>query len=115
MLSPRDTSNLPFVGRGLSDEQKGANFLCETLRAYGKDVRIREVGLLIHPKHNWLGATPDRIAKVEGEDILVEIKNWYVTAKQNPPRLALPGQGSLLEKGHTRTTAKFRRQCLSQE
>ena len=53
ILSPRDIFYLPFVAKGIADEQKGVDYLRSTLEEERKTVELREVGLVFHPQHNW--------------------------------------------------------------
>ncbi len=82
LLNPRDISFLPFVARGIADEEAGAQYLLQTLRASGHNVEAYKIGFVTHPEHHWLGASPDRLLRIDEEWALVEIKNWYETKRQ---------------------------------
>jgi len=79
MKNPRNISHLSFVARGQADEQAGVDYLLQVL---GGDAKAYRIGLVIHPDHSWLAASPDRLLYYEGEWHLVEIKNWYETKRQ---------------------------------
>ena len=81
-MSPRDISNLPYVARGIADEQKGVDYLRNELVNQGNTVEAQLIGFVLHSECDWIGASPDRIIRVNGEWCLVEVKNWYVTNRQ---------------------------------
>jgi len=81
--SRKDISHLPFVKRGIADEELGVNYLTRFLHQEGRCSVAYRIGFVIHPNYPWLGASPDRLINVDHiEWSLVEIKNWYVTERQ---------------------------------
>lgn len=82
ILNPPDLSSNFFVNRGKQDEEKGVQYLLNELKIKELEAKAFLIGFITHPKHNWLGASPDRLLKVNKEWCLVEIKNWYVTERQ---------------------------------
>ena len=48
----------------------------------GAHVEAYPIGLVIHPEYEFIAASPDRLMRVNEEWCLAEIKNWYLTAKQ---------------------------------
>ena len=83
ILNPLDLSSNIFTNRGKQDEEKGVQYLLNELKIKELEAKAFLVGFITHPKYNWLGASPDRLLKVNNEWCLVEIKNWYVTRRQN--------------------------------
>ena len=77
--NPVDISHLPFISRGIQDEQAGVECLLGKL---GKDARAYKVGFVLHPERDWLGASPDRLLYDGSKWKLVEVKNWYETNRQ---------------------------------
>ena len=82
ILNPADLSKNPFVLRGKQDEEKGAQYLIQDLSSKNVITEIVLIGFITHPTFEWLGASPDRLLKVNNEWFLVEIKNWYETVRQ---------------------------------
>ena len=69
--NPVDISHLPFVSRGIQDEQAGVDYLLGKL---GKDARAYKIGFVAHPEREWLGASPDRLLNIGGQWALADIK-----------------------------------------
>ena len=82
ILNPPDLSHISYVARGKQDEEKGVNYLLDTLKGQGFEARAYPIGLVLHPEYEWLAAFPDRLVKVGEDWCLVEVKNWYVTDRQ---------------------------------
>ena len=111
ILNPPDLSHISYVARGNQDEEKGVNYLLDTLKGQGFEARAYPIGVVLHPDYEWLAASPDRLAKVGDHWCLVEVKNWYVTHKQEGIR----DFGVWIKTGdydiRTIITIKSRRQC----
>ena len=73
ILNPPDLSHISYVVRGKQDEEKGVNYLLDTLKGQGFEARAYPIGLVIHPEYEWLAASPDRLIKVGEDWCLVEI------------------------------------------
>ena len=86
IINPPDLFHISHVARGKQDEEKGVNYLLDTLKGQGFEARAYPIGLLLHPEYEWLAASPDRPAKVGDHWCLVEVKNWYVTDRQTGAR-----------------------------
>ena len=80
--NPRDILHMSFVARGKEDEQKSVDYLLHTLRSQGAHAEAYSIGLVIHPEYEFITASSDRLMRVNEEWCLAEIKNWYLTAKQ---------------------------------
>ena len=102
ILNPPDLSFNVFVNKGKQDEEKGVQYLLNELRGKGFEANAFLIGFVTHSKYNWLGASPDRLFKVNDEFYLVEIKNWYVTEKQkNKKDLKYLDNSGKLRRGHS--------------
>ena len=82
IMNPPDFSHISCAARGKQDEEKGVNYLLDTLKMRGFEARAYPIGLVLHPEYEWLAASPDRLAKVGDHWCLVEVKSWYVTDRQ---------------------------------
>ena len=80
------------------------------MRHKGYQADAYPIGFVVHPVHSLLGASPDRLLRLKSEDsndyiwYLMEVKNWYVTAKQKTiedlPYLKKAKSGQLELKRH---------------
>ena len=82
ILNPPDLSFNVFINRGKQDEEKGVQFLLKDLNSKGCEAKAYLIGFITHTTYDWLGASPDRLVKVNDEWCLVEVKNWYTTERQ---------------------------------
>ena len=90
--NPVDISHLPFVSRGIQDEQAGVDHLLEQLEKDGIFAKAYKVGFVLHPEGDWLGASPDRLLYDGSKWKLVEVKNWYETNRQKSIGFTILGQ-----------------------
>ena len=59
---------------GIEHEDTAVRKYIQQLEADGHQVTAQECGLFVHPDHNQLAASPDRIVTVDGHKITAEIK-----------------------------------------
>ena len=102
LQNPVDISHLPFVSRGIRDEQAGVDHLLEQLEKDGIFAKAYKVGFVLHPERDWLGASPDRLLYDGRKWKLVEVKNWYETNRQRSlSDLPYLDKNQLLKRKHT--------------
>ena len=65
ILNPPDLSHISYVTGGKQDEEKGVNYLLDTLKEQGFEVRAYPIGLVLNTEFEWLAASPDRLVKVD--------------------------------------------------
>ena len=58
------------------------DYLLTTLHNQGLKAQAFPIVLVTHIEHEWLAASPDRLLKVNDDWCLVEVKNWYLTQRQ---------------------------------
>ena len=82
IMNRKDISHLPFVARGIVDEQSGVDYLLASLKNDCVEAQAYRIGFVVHRQHVRLGASPDRLLSADSKWSLVETKNWYETKRQ---------------------------------
>lgn len=74
MLYPKPGAVSEAMAYGREHEPDAVASYVQLLTVADIEVEVRETGLHLHPQYNFIGASPDRIVTVAGDEGLLEVK-----------------------------------------
>ncbi|KAG0429715.1 hypothetical protein HPB47_023355 [Ixodes persulcatus] len=74
MLYPKPGAVSEAMAYGREYEPDAVASYVQLLMLADIEVEVRETGLHLHPQYNFIGASPDRIVTVAGDEGLLEVK-----------------------------------------